>query len=501
MGERRSRLPVVSVRTRIVAALGLVATLAVLAAGVTAYVVERNRILDQVDTQLLSSVDSVRFLASESPEGGWSSAEALLTAALTRIAPDDNTGALGVIAGQAALVPGVQMDVDLARVDGLAARVTAETEGAQVVIGTIADADADADARADVTLRYVAVPIVVGEGDAATTAIFVTGYDLVAELAELDAAASVFLLAAGIGVLAVLVIGFAIAGRLLRPIRDLRQLAERIAASGVSERVPVTGNDDVSQLGVTVNAMLDRLDGSLAAQQRLLDDVGHELKTPVTIVRGHLELMDARDPADVEQARDVAISELDRMAGLVGDIQRASSVDRVEAFRFRATDVAELTEQVATTASGIDGATVRLGSTARVVAMVDVERITQAMLQLVQNAVTHAGGDVTVASRRAGDHVELVVQDVGPGVPDAHKEAVFERFRRVETGRGREGSGLGLSIVRRIAEAHGGTARVDDAVEGGAAFVVALPIDDEAVAAAGPAPGAPAAAVGEDGRA
>ncbi|WP_144720087.1 sensor histidine kinase [Agrococcus jejuensis] len=499
MGERRSRLPVVSVRTRIVAALGLVATLAVLAAGVTAYVVERNRILDQVDTQLLSSVESVRFLASESPDGGWSSAEALLTAALTRIAPDDNTGALGVIAGQAALVPGVQMDVNLARVDGLAARVTAETEGAQVVIGTIADADADA--RADVTLRYVAVPIVVGEGDAATTAIFVTGYDLVAELAELDAAASVFLLAAAIGVLAVLVIGFAIAGRLLRPIRDLRQLAERIAASGVSERVPVTGNDDVSQLGVTVNAMLDRLDGSLAAQQRLLDDVGHELKTPVTIVRGHLELMDARDPADVEQARDVAISELDRMAGLVGDIQRASSVDRVEAFRFRATDVAELTEQVATTASGIEGATVRLGSTARVVAMVDVERITQAMLQLVQNAVTHAGGDVTVASRRAGDHVELVVQDAGPGVPDAHKEAVFERFRRVETGRGREGSGLGLSIVRRIAEAHGGTARVDDAVEGGAAFVVALPIDDEAVAAAGAAPGASAAAVGEDGRA
>lgn len=496
MGERRRRLPVVSVRTRIVAALGLVSALAVLAAGVTAYVVERNRILDQVDTQLLSSVEAVRFLAEDPPGDavGWASASELLAAALTRIAPDDNTGALGVVAGQAALVPGIEMVVDLTRFEGLAERVTTETGGTEVVIGTIADAG--------VTLRYVAVPLVVGEGDAATAAIFVTGYDLVAELAELDAAASVFLLAAGIGVLAVVVIGFAIAGRLLRPIRDLRRLAERIAASGVSERVPVTGNDDVSQLGVTVNAMLDRLDGSLAAQRRLLDDVGHELKTPVTIVRGHLELMDARDAADVEQARDVAISELDRMAGLVGDIQRASSVDHVEAFRFRATDVAELTEQVATTASGIEGATVRLGSTAQAVAMVDVERITQAMLQLVQNAVTHAGGEVTVASRRAGDRVELIVQDAGPGVPDAHKEAVFERFRRVETGRGREGSGLGLSIVRRIAEAHGGTARVEDAVAGGAAFVMALPIDDAAVAAAAAdGPGASAAAVDEDGRA
>lgn len=497
MGERGRRLPVVSVRTRIVAALGLVAALAVLAAGVTAYLVERNRILDQVDTQLLSSVESVRVLA-EGPPGGavaWASADELLTVALTRIAPDDHTGALGVVAGRAAFVPGVQMDVDLTRFDGLSERVTAETGGTQVVIGTIADAD--------VTLRYVAVPLVVGSGDTATAAIFVTGYDLVAELAELDAAASVFLLAAGIGVLAVVVIGFAIAGRLLRPIRDLRRLAERIAASGVSERVPVTGNDDVSQLGVTVNAMLDRLDGSLAAQRRLLDDVGHELKTPVTIVRGHLELMDAHDPADVEQARDVAISELDRMAGLVGDIQRASSVDHVETFRFRATDVAELTEQVATTASGIEGATVRLGSTARVVAMVDVERITQAMLQLVQNAVTHAGGAVTVASRRAGDRVELVVQDAGPGVPDAHKEAVFERFRRVETGRGRTGSGLGLSIVRRIAEAHGGTARVDDALGGGAAFVVVLPIDEAAVAAAAAdaPPGASATVVDENGRA
>lgn len=501
MGDGRRRLPVVSVRTRIVAALGLVSALAVLAAGVTAYVVERNRILDQVDTQLLSSVESVRFLASqESPEGGWASAEQLLAAALTRIAPDDNTGALGVVAEQAALVPGVEMDVDLGRFDGLPQRVTAETGGTQVVIGTIADAD--------VTLRYVAVPLVVGEGDAATSAILVLGYDLVAELAELDAAASVFLLAAGVGVLAVVVIGFAIAGRLLRPIRELRLLAERIAASGVSERVPVTGNDDVSQLGVTVNAMLDRLDGSLGAQRRLLDDVGHELKTPVTIVRGHLELMDAHDPGDVEQVRDVAISELDRMAGLVGDIQRASSVDHVETFRFRATDVAELTEQIATTASGIDGATVRLGSTARVVAMVDVERITQAMLQLVQNAVTHAGGDVTVASRRAGGRIELIVQDSGPGVPDAHKEAIFERFRRVATGRGSQGSGLGLAIVRRIAEAHGGSARVDDAVAGGAAFVVALPIDEAAVAAAVAAEADASAAadasgggVGEDGRA
>ena len=373
--------------------------------------------------------------------------------------------------------------------------MTAETAGTDVVLGTIVEGD--------VTFRYVAVPLEVEGDEGAPTTIFVMGYDLVAELAELDEAARVFLVAAAVGVAAVVVIGFAIAGRLLRPIRDLRLLAERIAASGVSERVPVTGNDDVSQLGVTVNAMLDRLDGSLAAQRRLLDDVGHELKTPVTIVRGHLELMDPGDRADVEQARDIAISELDRMAGLVGDIQRASSIDVVETYDFKATDVAELTEQIATTASGIDGATVRLGSTTAVVAMLDVDRVTQAVLQLVQNAVTHAGGDVTVASRRAGDRVELIVQDSGPGVPDAHKDAVFERFRRVETGRGKAGSGLGLAIVRRIAEAHGGTARVEDAVTGGAAFVLAVPIDAaraaEATSPGDAASGAPSGGVREDG--
>ncbi|GAA2175455.1 hypothetical protein GCM10009846_25430 [Agrococcus versicolor] len=471
MEDGRRRLPVVSVRTRIVAALGLVSALAVLAAGVTAYLVERGRILDQVDAQLLTAVESVRALAEDPPPdvGGWPDAEGLLATALSRIAPDDHTGALGVVDGIPALVPGVPMDVDLTRFDDLAGRVTAETGGTEVVLGTTVDAD--------VVLRYVAVPLEVTSDAGATRAIFVTGYDLEAELAELDEAATVFLVAAALGVLAVLVIGFALAGRLLRPLRELRLLAERIAASGVSERVPVSGNDDVSQLGVTVNAMLDRLDGSIAAQRRLLDDVGHELKTPVTIVRGHLELMDASDPVDVEQTRDVAISELDRMAGLVGDIQRASSVDSAEAFRMRATDVAELTEQIRTTAAGIEGATVRLGSTAAVVALLDVERITQAMLQLVQNAVTHGGGDVTIASRRAGDRVELIVQDAGPGVPEAHKEAIFERFRRVETGRGREGSGLGLAIVQRIAQAHGGSARVDDAVAGGASFVIALPLD------------------------
>lgn len=469
MATRRRRLPVVSVRTRIVSALALMAALAVLGAGVTAYAFERSRILDQVDSQLAEAVESLRALADAS-EGGWVDAEQLLVASLQRIAPDDNTGALGVVGGRAALAPPVPMHVDVAQIEGIAERVTEETAEGRVVMGTIVDGP--------VAFRYVAVPIVVDEAAAPNDTIFVIGYDLGAELAELDAAAGSYLVAGAVGLLLVIVIGMVLAGRLLAPIRDLRLLAERITASGRSERIPVRGRDDVSQLTETVNAMLDRLDESAAAQRRLLDDVGHELKTPITIVRGHLELMDASDPADVDSARDVAVAELDRMSGLVQDIAGAASLTRGAELQRRATDMAELVQQVAARAAGIAGADVRTGSVVQAVASVDAERITQALLQLVQNAITHGAAPIVVASRRMPGELQLLVRDHGPGVPDAHKRAIFERFRRVESGRGREGSGLGLSIVASIAVAHGGRAWVEDAPEGGAMFGVSIPDED-----------------------
>ena len=112
-----------------------------------------------------------------------------------------------------------------------------------------------------------------------------------------------------------------VAGRLLRPIRLLRDVAVGSStAADLTERIPVTGRDDVSELAVAINAMFDRLQDSARSQRRLLNDVGHELRTPITIIRGHLELLDAANVSDVEATRALAIDELDRMGALVSDI-------------------------------------------------------------------------------------------------------------------------------------------------------------------------------------
>src|SRR5690606_18287858 len=131
-----------------------------------------------------------------------------------------------------------------------------------------------------------------------------------AELDEITTAFRTYTWVAIATLAAVGLVGWFVAGRLLKPVRVLQETASRITASDLSERIPVTGNDDLSALTTTVNSMLDRIEESVDARRRLLDDVRHELKTPVTIVRGHLELLDVADPQDVSSTRDLLIDEL-----------------------------------------------------------------------------------------------------------------------------------------------------------------------------------------------
>ncbi|HET8867086.1 MAG TPA: ATP-binding protein [Agrococcus sp.] len=452
------RLRTWTVRSRIVGLLTVLTLLSVFAAGTVAYFVERSRVIEQIDVNLQAALESGSFTVSQEP---WESTEQALAAVVQRLAPDDNTGTLGIIDGRAALVPGIHTDVQLEDLPGFVDRIVAETAGHDTVMGTYVNADGR-------TIRYLAAPVVLGEVDesAPPQAVFVTGYDIAGELAEINEAARVFTITALIAVAITFLVGLVVSGRLLRPIRRMREVTERSSAANLDERIPVgDGRDDVSQLAVTVNRMLDRLGGALDSQRELLRDVGHELKTPITIVRGHLELVDTADPRDVAETRDLAIDELDRMARLVDDLRSAARLRDPSAFAIRPTDLGALTEQIALKARGVAGAELDDAvPSAPVHARLDPDRITQAMLQLVANAVRHAEGPITVGSRARGRDVELFVRDRGPGVPDELKAVIFERFRRGEAeGRGDGGSGLGLSIVELIAETHGGRAWVADA--------------------------------------
>lgn len=464
----RRRGLVLSVRTRIVAVITIVAAVGLLSVGAAVYLVERQRILEQVDARLQANLDSARFIVAEGdPEAdAWASSSDALRTVVQRMSPDDNTGAAGLVDGEVAFVPGLALDVDLQSAPGFAQYAAHQSAG-DPVIGTYAEDG--------VIWQYLVAPIAVQNSPEPAEVLFVLAYDVEAELAEINVAARVFLIASAIALAVIAAAGTIVATRLLRPLRQMRETAEKVSAQSLSERLPIIGRDDVSELAQTMNDMLDRLDDALDSQRRLLSDVGHELKTPITIVRGYVEVMDPSDPADVRETQELAVDELDRMGRLVQDLAGAASLHGPSPVQPRAVDTLDLVRQIAKKAEGIAGAEVELGPIADVVAVVDPERITQAILQLAQNAVTHGGGRLMIGCRTADADVEFWVRDHGPGVPDATKTDMFDRFHRGADTAGRSGSGLGLNIVKVIAAAHGGTAHVADAQGGGAVFVLRVP--------------------------
>ena len=461
-------LPAISVRARIVGAVALLSLIGMLVAGGSAYFIDRQRQFEQIDGNLHSALEAVQFSVADNT---WSSASEALEAVVSQPSLDDNTGILGIVDGTAAIVPGLQLDVQLEQFDGFVERIVAEVDGHNAVLGTFASDQG--------SLRYLAVPISItdSDGNVDGPVIYVIGYDLDRELTELNDAAGIFMIAALVVVVLIVVIGMWISGRLLRPIGEMSAMAQRISTANLDERIPVTGRDDVSRMAQTVNEMLDRLDAGIASQRQLMQDVGHELNTPITIVRGHLELLDVNDPVEVQQTRDLSVDELDRMAGLVDDIRAAAKVQDPKEFDFDYVRIPEVVASVQSKARGVSGIAVHDGpSTPEVGVVGDHARIAQALLQYVANAAKYAPGDVTVGARFGEPgYIDLYVRDNGEGVADEHKSAIFERFNRGSSGGRGSGSGLGLSIVQAIAVRHRGRAWVRDA-HPGAEFVLTLPI-------------------------
>ncbi len=462
-GRTRGRVPRWSVRSRILTAILLVAAIGLGGAGATTYLVLRMRILGGVDAQLTSRVEVARTVASDA-----TTPTAALEDILSKVIPNTDEGSVG-FAGTRDYVPGVASDLQLSGSPSFRALVLREVKGGQVWLGTTR--------LRGRSIRYIATPITVT--GVASSGVYIDAIDLDRQLADLNAAVAVYLVVAAIALAAIGLVGWFVAGRLLRPIRQLRTAASRITASELRERIPVAGSDDVSELTATVNDMLDRLDTALTGQRQLLDDVRHELKTPITILRGHLELLDGSNPVEVESTRALAIDELDRLSVLVDDIE-ALADSRPKAANLRATDVGDLTADVFAKVSVLPGHDWQLAEVAHVSALLDPGRITQAWLQLADNAAKYSatGTPIRLGSRvledPAGSHVELWIEDAGPGIPAEAHARIFERFGRVDTGRGIRGSGLGLPIVVAIAEAHGGRITLESS-PAGSRFAILVP--------------------------
>ena len=266
-------------------------------------------------------------------------------------------------------------------------------------------------------------------------------------------------------------------GRLLAPLRTLRETADEIGETDLSRRLPVTGNDDITALTKTVNGMLDRLESAFVGQRQFLDDAGHELKTPLTVLRGHLEVLDTADPEEVFETRELLLDEIDRMSRLVNDLILLAMSDRPDFVQPRTVELGSLTESVLAKARGLGERGWTLDGVGHGLLVVDEQRVTQAVLQLADNAVKHTeeGDVIGIGSSFDGSTARLWVRDTGPGVPAADRRKIFERFGRSRVTAADEGFGLGLSIVRAIVLAHDGTVHVDEVRPHGARFVITLP--------------------------
>jgi two-component system OmpR family sensor kinase len=454
-----------SVRSRILASILVVAAIGLLVAGATTYLVQRQRTLSDIDNRLVSRVQLARSIVT-SPNAGYTNASEALNAILKVVLPNANEGAVGIVDGEPRWKPGVAVDVDLYEDTSLVALASKQVSDGKVWMGTKGSGFGE--------LRYIAVPVTVP--GSTQRGVYVTAVSLDAELSTLNSSFGTYAVIAVLALLAIAFVGWLVAGRLLRPIRRLRIAASRITASDLDERIPVVGRDDVSELTGTVNDMLDRLDVAMTSQRQLLDDVRHELKTPLTILRGHLELLDPSTVAEVESTRALALEEIDRMTGLVDDIE-ALAESRRDSVSRSPIDVADLTREVFAKVSVISDHDWALDGVAEAIASLDPARITQAWVQLADNAAKYSppGSRIELGSRAVDDVVELWVSDRGPGIPRDSWDRIFERFGRVDTGRGIRGSGLGLPIVQAIARAHGGRVSLASSTAG-SRFAIVVPL-------------------------
>ncbi len=266
----------------------------------------------------------------------------------------------------------------------------------------------------------------------------------------------------------------------LQPVDLLtREAAQISGGQDAGRRLPVIGGDDeIARLAVTLDAMLSRLAVSFARERAFVDDASHELRTPIAVLRGEIELAlsDLSDPAEVEQSLRAALAEAERLGLLVEDLLVLARRG-VGPAGAQGLDVRELYDTTAHRLRRSTGLAITVDCPPDLRLLLDVGSAERLLVNLVTNAAAAGARTVALSARRDRQQVLLDVDDDGPGFPPAFLPVAFERFARADATRSRAGgTGLGLALVRSIAAEAGGTAAVaNDGALGGARIRLRLP--------------------------
>jgi len=481
-----------SVRFRVVAAMLVMMLAGLVTAGLVTFVVQFQESDARIDQAILDRAKAVVKLVQTgkrtSEEAANSTASSALHEAAEDVEPRSNEVMAGIVGGRVAWTVEGNPHRTL-----LNDAMFADAAGLRNAAGAVfAELDADGSSP----LRTVVVPM---KGATVASGTFLlVGRDAADQREHNISTVRTYSLVALGTLLAAAVIGGIVAGRLLNPLRRLREASSAVSQEDFTQRVKVRkGEDDVTLLAKTFNTMLERLDEGAQQQQQFLDDAGHELRTPLTILRGHLELETVDDPEDVVATREVLLDEVDRMQRLVDDLLLLANSGDPGFIRREPVLIPELLDQVMEKVHVLADRHWKIDEKADFVVDADPQRLTQALVQLAANAVKYTKPSSTIAlgSRIEGptaadgspvpasDTLLLWVRDDGIGIAAEDQQRIFERFGRAHPGRGEEGSGLGLAIVAAIAQAHGGMATVDSAYGHGATFLIRIPLQSTSVRA------------------
>ncbi|WP_159449089.1 cell wall metabolism sensor histidine kinase WalK [Demequina sp. NBRC 110055] len=456
-----------SVRARLLTYLIALTAAALLIAGLTAWAIERARIDNQINEGIALRTQAFIDLANDvDPTTGepYASSTDLMREAMLRVVASPTESAVAHVGVVARYVPSAPSRLRLEDDEQFLAEAS-DNAADTVIVRQVTTDTAD--------YRYAAVPIV--EPDGEQVGVFTIATDRGALQANLAETFQLYALVAALALAIIGVVAWTTVGRTLQPIATLEARTRRISEHDLSARIPVEGHDDLARLTTTVNAMLDRIERAFEDQRRLLDDASHELRTPLAIMRTNLEVLEPRDPDEVERSQKDLLEEVSMMSRLVDDLVTLAKSDRPEFIDPVETDLVELTESAFARASALGERAWQLDGVAHGMVLVDPQRITQAWLQLAANAVKFSPDQsrILMGSSLTPTQLRLWVSDEGVGIPATKHEEILERFHRLDPDV--EGSGLGLTIVVAIVVAHGGRLELFSEPGRGSTFTMILP--------------------------
>ena len=453
-------------RRLMLAIVGLVAVVLVIA-GVGSLLLTRNSARHQATVQLVSEAQSLtsRYSGLESP--------AVLRVARRVLVLEDALVVRVNAAGR--VVTALPSDLS-----------AAQLEPAQLLAGQTVSGR-----QGNLVFAAAPVPLSTAERTRLKLAGGVLAIVLTRQVGDLGPSWTYFLIAGGAALLVAAAIAWQLSRRIARPLVEAVSATERIAGGDLGSRVPVRPGDyaELASLATSINAMAQSLEDSRGRERDLLLSVSHDLRTPLTSIRGFAEAITDGAVEDTAQAADVITAEARRLERLVGDLLDLTKLEAAQlSITMRPTDVAEV---AATTTEGFRPTAERNGvqlvvhlpddaGDAGALAQADPDRLAQLLANLVENAISFARSTVAVSVWTPGPgdrHVRVTVDDDGPGIAPGDLGRVFQRFFRADRPPRRQvGSGLGLAIVAELAAAMGGSVRAESPMTalGGTRFVVTL---------------------------